>query len=80
MPALHAALTTPPGIAIEYNRIHRVLAEGNFVLSVSEGSLDGVHSAFYDLFRAAKDKLVEHWDTIEGIAPRSDWKNENGKF
>jgi predicted SnoaL-like aldol condensation-catalyzing enzyme len=80
--ALHAALTTTPdtGIEIKYDRIHRVLAEGNFVLSVSEGSLDGVHSAFYDLFRVAKNRLVEHWDTTEGIAPRSDWKNENGKF
>jgi len=80
--ALRLALTTASdeGTTTKYNRIHRVLAEGNFVLSVSEGSLDGVHSAFYDLFRVADGRLVEHWDTIEGIAPRSQWKNENGKF
>ena len=23
---------------------------------------------------------AEHWDTIEKIAPRSEWKNNNGKF
>ena len=65
---------------IDYHRIHRVLAEGNFVLCVSEGNHGGVHSAFYDLFRLAGGKVVEHWDTTEKIAPRSEWKNENGKF
>lgn len=65
---------------IDYQHVHRVLAEGNFVLCVSEGSFCGVHSAFYDLFRVAKGKLAEHWDTTEKIAPRSDWKNDNGKF
>jgi len=65
---------------IAYRRVHRVLAEGNFVLCVSEGDFGGIHSAFYDLFRVADGKLVEHWDTTEKIAPRSEWKNDNGKF
>jgi len=81
--ALHVALSDPAstgGMAIRYDKLHRLLAEGNFVLSVCEGSLDGVHSSFYDLYRVAGDKLVEHWDTTEAIAPRSEWKNDNGKF
>ncbi|MCV6598611.1 MAG: hypothetical protein OIF40_16210 [Mangrovicoccus sp.] len=65
---------------IQYQRLHRVLADGNFVLSVSEGLRDGVPTAFYDLYRIAHGHLVEHWDTVETIAPRSDWKNDNGKF
>ncbi len=65
---------------IHYQRLHRVLAEGCFVLSVSEGAYDGVHSAFYDLFRIANGKVAEHWDTTEKIAPQSEWKNTNGKF
>lgn len=65
---------------IDYHRIHRILAEGNFVLCVSEGKSDDVHSAFYDLFRIEKGKVVEHWDTTERVAPRSAWKNDNGKF
>ncbi len=65
---------------IDYQRVHRVLAEGNFVLCVSEGDSGGIHSAYYDLFRVAEGKLVEHWDTTEKIAPRSEWKNDNGKF
>ena len=35
---------------------------------------------FYDLFRIENGKIVEHWDTIEEIPPRSEWKNQNGKF
>ena len=80
--ALRSALEARSGAGhvIKYDRIHRVLAEGNFVLAVSEGSQDGVHSSFYDLFRVDGAKLVEHWDTIEAIPPRSLWKNDNGKF
>lgn len=65
---------------IDYHHVHRVLAEGSFVLCVSEGKYDGVHAAFYDLFRLANGKVVEHWDTTEKIAPSSEWKNDNGKF
>jgi predicted SnoaL-like aldol condensation-catalyzing enzyme len=67
-------------IALCYERIHRVLAEGNFVLCVNEGYRSGVHASFYDLFRLNLGKLVEHWNTTEEIPPRSKWKNENGKF
>lgn len=65
---------------IDYQRVHRIMVEGSFVLCVSEGELKGIHSAFYDLFRIAGGKLVEHWNTVEKIAPRSEWKNGNGKF
>jgi len=68
------------GLMMKYEKNHRLLAEGNFVLSVSEGSFNGTHSSFYDLYRVANDKLVEHWNTIESIPPRSEWKNDNGKF
>lgn len=68
------------GITMRYDRIYQVLGEGNFVLTVSEGEFAGKHSAFYDLFRVAEDKIVEHWDVIETIPPQSEWKNTNGKF
>jgi len=66
--------------AVVYTRLHRVLAEGNFVLAVIEGSSGGVHTAFYNLFRVDEGKLVEQWDTIEAVAPNSEWKHDNGKF
>lgn len=80
--ALHVALESKSSTEFhfKYQQLHRVLAEGNFVLSVSEGAIGGVHSAFYDLFRIEKDKIVEHWDTIEEIPPVHEWKNQNGKF
>lgn len=68
------------GVTMKYDKVHRVLGEGNFVLTVSEGKLGGKHSSFYDLFRVEKGKIAEHWDTIEAIQERKDWKNGNGKF
>jgi predicted SnoaL-like aldol condensation-catalyzing enzyme len=68
------------GITMKYDRIHRVLGEGNFVLAVSEGQFAGRQSSFYDLFRVENNKIAEHWDVIETIPPRSHWKNQNGKF
>jgi predicted SnoaL-like aldol condensation-catalyzing enzyme len=68
------------GVTMKYDRIHKVLGEGNFVLVVSEGSFGGRHTSFYDLFRVEKGKIAEHWDTVETIPPREQWKNSNGKF
>jgi len=65
---------------IEYTKVHRILAEGNFVLSVCEGFFNSKYSSFYDLFRIENGKIVEHWDTTEVVPPREEWKNDNGKF
>lgn len=68
-------------LVMEFEKTHKVLAEGNFVLSMSEGKFGkGEHTAFYDLFRLENGKIVEHWDVIAPIPPKSDWKNSNGKF
>ncbi len=68
------------GLAIKYDRVHKVLGEGNFVLTMSEGTLGGAPTAYYDLFRLESGKIVEHWDVIEAIPARDQWKNQNGKF
>ena len=68
------------GVTMKYDRIHKVLGEGNFVLVVSEGSFGGKPVASYDLFQVQAGKIAEHWDVIEPIPPRSEWKNGNGKF
>jgi predicted SnoaL-like aldol condensation-catalyzing enzyme len=65
---------------ITYIKAHRFLAEGNFVLSVTEGFYGESHTSFYDLFRLENDKITEHWDTVETIPPKSEWENNNGKF
>jgi predicted SnoaL-like aldol condensation-catalyzing enzyme len=68
------------GITMKYDKVHKVLGEGNFVLVVSEGQLAGQHTAFYDLFRIENGKIAEHWDTLETIPAKDQWKNTNGKF
>lgn len=69
------------GLVLEFDKVHRVLGEGNFVLTVSEGKFGaGDHVAYYDLFRVDNGKIVEHWDIIETILPKEERKNENGKF
>jgi predicted SnoaL-like aldol condensation-catalyzing enzyme len=69
------------GLVMEYTKTHKVLGEGNFVLTVSEGKFGkGEATTFYDLFRIENGKIVEHWDVIEPLMPKEQWKNNNGKF
>jgi predicted SnoaL-like aldol condensation-catalyzing enzyme len=65
---------------LQYNHIYLVLGEGNFIMVQSEGQLDGKPVGLYDLFRVANNRIVEHWNTMEEIAARENWQNENGKF
>jgi predicted SnoaL-like aldol condensation-catalyzing enzyme len=58
----------------------RFVAEGNFVLVLTEGELPSGPTALYDLFRIENGKIVEHWDVLTPIPPRNQWKNSNGPF
>jgi predicted SnoaL-like aldol condensation-catalyzing enzyme len=62
-----------------YQVNHKILGEGNFVLSISEGTAKGVHSVFYDLLRFENGKVAEHWDVIQAI-PTEGLANDNGMF
>ena len=79
---LNAALgaMAEQGISMVYDEVHMVLAQGNFVLAVSEGTFGGEPTSYYDLWRVENDKIAEHWDVMETIADQSTWQNENGKF
>lgn len=68
------------GIQMIYTTVHQVLAQGNFVLAVSEGTFGGAPTAYYDLWRVENGKISEHWDVMETIAEKSTWQNQNGKF
>ncbi|ANQ50400.1 SnoaL-like domain-containing protein [Flammeovirga sp. MY04] len=68
------------GMPMVYQKNHKVFADGNFVISVSEGIFMKEHVSFYDIFRVENGKIVEHWDTIEKILPDAEAKNNNGKF
>ncbi|WP_075590166.1 nuclear transport factor 2 family protein [Labilibacter marinus] len=79
---LNEALTAlaQAGMPMVYTKVHEVFAEGNFVLSVSEGVIMNEDVSFYDLFRVEDGKVVEHWDTVEKLTPSSEALNSNGKF
>lgn len=68
------------GVTMKFDTVHKVLGEGNFVLTISEGSFGGAHTSYYDLFRVENGKIAEHWDVMETIASKESWKNANGKF
>lgn len=68
------------GIHMEFDTVHKVLGQGNFVLTISEGRFAGKPTSYYDLFRVEDGKIAEHWDVMETILPEADRKNTNGKF
>lgn len=68
------------GIFMVYEKTHKILGEGNFVLVMSEGTFGGKPTAFYDLFRVENGKIAEHWDVVQTIPAEADWANTNGKF
>ncbi len=67
-------------IGLQYKKFHAVLGEQNFVLAVLEGTLYQTPTAFYNLFRVQKGKIVEHWSTLQAIPPIHQQKNTNGLF
>jgi len=66
------------GITMVYDNVHLVVAEGNFVFAMSEGSFGGQPTAFFDLFRVANGRIAEHWDVISEIP--AEMAHDNGKF
>jgi predicted SnoaL-like aldol condensation-catalyzing enzyme len=68
------------GIKMVYTTNHAVLGEGDFVLTISEGMFGENPVSYYDLFRVDAGIIVEHWDVIEPILAKEEWKNNNGKF
>ena len=67
-------------IQMIYNKTHMILAQGNYVLAVSEGTFGEAPTSYYDLWRIENGKIAEHWDVMETIADKSTWQNQNGKF
>ena len=42
-----------------YTTVHQVLAQGNYVLAVSEGYFGGAPTSYYDLWRIENGKIAE---------------------
>ncbi|WP_314614706.1 nuclear transport factor 2 family protein [Streptomyces stackebrandtii] len=65
------------GKNLVYKQVHKVVAEGDLVLLQSEGEF-GVPVAYWDLFRVADGKIVEHWDVIAPVP--AELPHTNGLF
>ena len=68
------------GVHLKYSKVHKIIGEGNFVLTMSEGTFGDQHDAFYDLFRLEDGLIVEHWDVIAPMPTKDAKHNEAGKF
>lgn len=66
-------------IKLQYQKLHRVFGEGNFVLAISEAYYQDKLSAIYDLFRIGGEKVVEHWVVYQDI-PTYNLANTNTMF
>ncbi|HSO48219.1 MAG TPA: nuclear transport factor 2 family protein [Rhizobiaceae bacterium] len=66
------------GNGISYSKVHKIVAEGNFVFLMAEGKMGETPTAFFDLFRVENGKIVEHWDVISSIP--AEMAHSNGKF
>ncbi|MEO0367535.1 MAG: nuclear transport factor 2 family protein [Pseudomonadota bacterium] len=63
---------------LKNHTIHRVIGEGNFVLTQSEGNWNDKPMAIYDLFRVEDGYIVEHWDVLQEIPAQM--AHDNGMF
>ncbi len=66
------------GQVMTFRTVHRVVAEGNFVFSMSEGSVGDAPFQFFDLFRIEDGVIAEHWDVMAPIP--AELPHENGVF
>jgi predicted SnoaL-like aldol condensation-catalyzing enzyme len=57
-------LLTDPGREI---KIHRVIAEGNFVVVQLQFKRGGKGFVLYDIFRVEQDKIAEHWSVEQAV-------------
>lgn len=75
-----------PGDRLARRTVHRVLGEGDFVLTVTEGLLDPggaehgdrVPAGCYDLWRVADGRIVEHWEVCQPVPEQL--PHDNGFF
>lgn len=79
--ALHALLADfkQQGILLRYWKLHKLIGQGNFVVTLSHAQVGPSHYCIFDIFRLADGMIVEHWDVVEKIQAPELWNNQ-GKF
>ncbi|MEM8489102.1 MAG: nuclear transport factor 2 family protein [Bacteroidota bacterium] len=74
LPALATAQHGPTQI----DTVHRLVAEGNFVVAQLEGTIDGTPHAIYEIHRLADGLIVEQWTVQQAIPDQM--AHGNGMF
>ncbi len=67
------------GEALYYKQVHRVIGQGNFVVSFGHQVWSDIDYAAFDIFRLEDGLIVEHWDNVETLPDPADLAN-SGKF
>ncbi len=67
------------GTPMVYKYVHKILGQGNFVVSYCLAQMGDDDFAVFDLFRLEDGLIVEHWDAMEPL-PRGDMLVNQGKF
>jgi predicted SnoaL-like aldol condensation-catalyzing enzyme len=61
--------------AQRYIALRRVIAEGEFAVTCSQGEIGGVPHAFYDIWRVADGMVAEHWGLKQQAKPSAFHRN-----
>ena len=67
------------GQALYYQEVHRVIGQGNFVVSFAHQIWNSISYAAFDIFRLENGLIVEHWDNVEVLPDPATLVN-SGKF
>ncbi|OTA15714.1 polyketide cyclase [Xenorhabdus vietnamensis] len=68
------------GRGLHYAKIHRTVADGQFVLSHSEGSIAGARHSYFELWRVENSKVAELWDAIAPVPEDAQALHRHGIF
>ncbi|MCW7549922.1 nuclear transport factor 2 family protein [Photorhabdus sp. APURE] len=68
------------GQGLHYTKIHRTVADGQFVLTHSEGSIAGARHSYFELWRIENGKVAELWDAITPVPEDTKALHRHGIF
>ena len=77
--AKHSQRLAEAGTPMQYHKVHHLIGQGNFVVTLSHVQMGPSHFAVFDIFRLKEGLIVEHWDVQEKILAPEEWNNA-GKF
>ncbi|MCR9138766.1 MAG: nuclear transport factor 2 family protein [Alphaproteobacteria bacterium] len=75
----HHADLSRPATRMRYWKVHRLIGQGNFVVTLSHQQMDQNHYCCFDIYRLQNGMICEHWDVTEKIPCPEAWNNQ-GKF